>query len=53
MDYTFLSSLMTVMTLFVFLAIVVWAYDGRRHAQFEEASRLPFDEDSREEPGRP
>lgn len=46
MDYSFLSSLMTVMMLIVFLAITVWAYDGRRRAQFDEASRLPFDEDA-------
>ena len=45
MDYSFLSSLMTVMMVVIFLAITVWAYDGKRRAQFEEASRLPFDDD--------
>jgi cytochrome c oxidase cbb3-type subunit IV len=52
MDYTFLSSLMTVTMLFIFLAIGVWAYDGKRRAQFDEASRLPFEEDGPQEPGR-
>ncbi len=46
MDYSFLSSLMTVMMVFIFLAITVWAYDGRRRAQFDEASRLPFDDEN-------
>ena len=46
MDYSFLSSVMTVMMVIVFLAITVWAYDGRRRAQFEEASRLPFEDEN-------
>lgn len=53
MDYSFLSSLMTVMMVIIFLAISVWAYDGRRRVQFEEASRLPFEEDGNEEPRQP
>ena len=46
MDYSVYSSVMTVLMLVAFLAIVAWAYDGRRRAQFEEASMLPFDEEA-------
>jgi cytochrome c oxidase cbb3-type subunit 4 len=28
-----------------FLAIVVWAYSSKRKARFDEAARLPLDDD--------
>ncbi len=49
MDYSMLSSLMTVVMLVVFLGIVAWAYSSKRSAAFEEASRVPLEEDA--EPG--
>lgn len=45
-DYSTFGSLMTVVMLIVFLAIVAWAYSGRRRADFEEAARVPFEEDT-------
>jgi cytochrome c oxidase cbb3-type subunit 4 len=45
MDYSTFSSLMTVVMLVVFLGIVAWAYSSRRSAAFEEAARVPFEED--------
>ena len=49
MDYSMLSSLMTVVMLVVFLCIVAWAYSSKRSAAFEEAARVPLEEDA--EPG--
>jgi len=46
MDYSTFSSLMTVVMLVVFLGIVAWAYSSRRSAAFEEAARVPFEEDA-------
>jgi cytochrome c oxidase cbb3-type subunit IV len=46
MDYSTFSSLMTVVMLVVFLGIVAWAYSSRRSAAFDEAARVPFEEDT-------
>ncbi|MCP5352685.1 MAG: cbb3-type cytochrome c oxidase subunit 3 [Chromatiales bacterium] len=40
-----LNSIWTVVALLVFLGIVAWAWSSRRKADFEEASRLPLDDD--------
>ena len=42
MDVNALRSITTVFMLVVFLGIVVWAWNGRRRAEFAEAERLPF-----------
>lgn len=41
-----LSGIMTGLLMLIFLGIVVWAYSGRRRRDFEEAARLPLDDDS-------
>ncbi len=46
MDYSTFGSLMTVVMLVVFLAILAWACSGRRSAQFDAAARVPFEEDA-------
>jgi cytochrome c oxidase cbb3-type subunit IV len=54
MDYSMLGSVMTVVMLVVFLGIVVWAYSGKRSAAFEEAARVPLEDDvQRDERDRP
>ena len=45
MDYSTIGSVMTIVMLVVFLAIVAWACSSRRSAQFEAAARVPFEED--------
>jgi len=45
MDYSWLGSLMTVVMLVVFLGIVAWAYSSKRSAAFEEAARVPLEDD--------
>ena len=36
---------MTVVMFLVFLGIVFWAYSRKRKSAFDEAARLPFEED--------
>jgi len=45
-DFVTLSSIMTVVAFATFVGIVLWAYSGRARRSFEEAARLPFDEDT-------
>lgn len=45
MDINVLRSIVTVLSLIAFLAIVVWAWSARNKSRFEEAARLPFEQD--------
>ncbi|MBI4291085.1 MAG: cbb3-type cytochrome c oxidase subunit 3 [Betaproteobacteria bacterium] len=45
MDIDSLRAVYTVVAFLTFLGIVLWAYSGARRARFEEAARLPFDEE--------
>jgi cytochrome c oxidase cbb3-type subunit 4 len=45
-DVNDLRSLLTVLAFASFVGIVIWAYSGRAKRAFEEAERLPFDEDT-------
>lgn len=38
-------SIWTVIVFVVFIGIVLWAYSGRRKKDFDEAARLPLDDD--------
>ena len=46
MDINDLRAILTVLTFICFVGIVWWAYSSRRKEAFEEASRLPLDDDS-------
>jgi cytochrome c oxidase cbb3-type subunit 4 len=48
MDYSLLSSMMTVVMMAVFIGIVVWAWSAKRSDSFDMAARVPLDDD--EEP---
>ncbi|MGD8350094.1 MAG: cbb3-type cytochrome c oxidase subunit 3 [Gammaproteobacteria bacterium] len=48
MSFTFIQSVWTIVVMVTFLGIVAWAYSGKRKSSFDEAARLPFDE---EQPG--
>ena len=39
------NSIWTIVVMITFLGIVVWAYSGKRKARFEEAARLPLEDD--------
>lgn len=45
MDINDLRSIVTVVAFTVFIAIVLWAYSDRSKAAFDQAARLPFDEE--------
>jgi cytochrome c oxidase cbb3-type subunit 4 len=45
MDVNTLRSIVTVAGLVCFLGIVWWAWSGRNRADFEQAARLPFEQD--------
>ena len=45
MDIDALRSLMTVLAFGTFVGIVIWAWSARARSGFEEAARLPFEED--------
>ena len=48
MDAGFLHGVWTAALLAVFAAIVVWAWSGRRKRSFEEAARLPLEDDAKD-----
>jgi cytochrome c oxidase cbb3-type subunit 4 len=40
-----LHSIWTVLLVLIFIGIVAWAYSGKRKVAFEEAARLPLEDD--------
>ena len=52
MDINDLRSLFTVVTFSLFIAIVWWAYSGKRKQAFEEAAMLPFTDDEPVDAGK-
>ena len=40
------SGVFTALLIVVFMGIVAWAYSSRRRSTFEDAARLPLEEDS-------
>lgn len=51
MDITDFRSLATVLCALAFTGVVWWAYGPSRRQQFDEAARLPFDDDELKEDG--
>ncbi len=45
MDFTLIQSLWSIVILVTFIGIVLWAYSGKRKAAFDEAARLPFEDE--------
>ena len=45
MDINTMRSIVTVVAFAAFIAIVLWAYSDKSKAAFEQAARLPFEED--------
>lgn len=46
MNYSDLSSMMTVVMMAVFIGIVLWAWSGKRREDFEAAARVPLEDDA-------
>ena len=45
MSMTVFQSLWTVVVMVTFLGIVVWAFSSKRKSAFDEAARLPFEDE--------
>lgn len=45
LDINTLRSLATVVSFITFIGIIVWAYSRRNAADFDEAAKLPFEQD--------
>jgi len=45
MDINDLRSILAVLIMLVFFGIAAWAYSDRRKADFDEAARLPLEDD--------
>ena len=48
MDINLLRETFTVVSFAVFVGIVAWAWSGANRARFEEAARVPFEDDDME-----
>jgi len=46
MDLNDLRSIVTVVSLLTFLGIVAWAWSRRNQDRFDEAARLPFEDEA-------
>jgi cytochrome c oxidase cbb3-type subunit 4 len=53
MTFTLFQSLWSIVILITFLGIVFWAYSSKRTAAFDEAARLPFDDEPPSEENKP
>ena len=45
MDVNTLRIVTTVLSFVVFIGIMVWAWSSRRKGEFDEAARLPFEQE--------
>jgi cytochrome c oxidase cbb3-type subunit IV len=50
MDFGLWQGIYTVVTLVAFVWIVAWAFSSKRKKDFDEASRLPLEDDSKPPP---
>lgn len=50
MDINLLRALSTVLVFFAFIGVCWWAFSPKRRKKFEEAARLPFADESPEQP---
>jgi len=48
MDINDLRGLSTIFVFVSFIGLVIWAYSDRQRLEFDEASRLPFEDDKKD-----
>ncbi|XXK44342.1 cbb3-type cytochrome oxidase subunit 3 [Porticoccaceae bacterium nBUS_17] len=48
MDINDLRGLSTIFVFVSFIGLVIWAYSDRQKLEFDEASRLPFEDDKKD-----
>lgn len=42
MDFNDLRTIVTALSFIAFIGVVIWAYNGKQKAAFDEAANLPF-----------
>lgn len=47
MNFTLLSSIMTVLSMVVFIGILLWAFNSKNKSRFEEIGRIPLDDEDK------
>lgn len=47
MSLTLAHSIWTALLLIIFVGIVIWAWSGRQRERFEQAARMPLEDDNR------
>ncbi len=45
MTFTLFQSIWSIVVMITFLGIVAWAYSAKRKKSFDEAARLPFEDE--------
>ena len=53
MSFTMIQSIWSIVILVTFLGIVFWAFSSKRKSAFEEAARLPFEDEPSSENNKP
>ena len=53
MDFTLVQSIWSIVILVTFIGIVIWAYSSKRKSDFDEAARLPFEDEPSSENNKP
>ncbi len=53
MTFTLLQSLWSIVILITFLGIVAWAFSAKRKTAFDEAARLPFEDEPSNDNNKP
>ena len=53
MSFTFIQSIWTIVVMVTFLGIVAWAFSKKRKSAFDEAARLPFEDETSDASRKP
>ena len=53
MTFTLFQSIWTIVVMITFLGIVAWAFSSKRKSAFDEAARLPFEDDQLTDSNKP
>ena len=53
MTFTLFQSIWTIVVMITFLGIVVWAFSRKRKSAFDEAARLPLEDDQLTDNNKP
>ena len=52
MNFTIISSVVTVISMLVFIGILLWAFSSKNRAHFEKMAQLPIEQNNENESGK-